>query len=280
MPESDRRESQASMLRHVGARTVSDTGSTTGVATVILALLSAGTVASLTVVGVQQLAPDFSGRLRIGEPSALLAPTKVVVTPRPAAPTTGSDSVLRQAKPRAPSPSAVTVVPAVRTSPATVVATHSPHVTVPRVHKHRPTVTVPTVTIPTVTVPTVTVPTVTVPTLTTPAVTTPAVTTPAVTTPAVAIAVVATQSVVASAPALSPGSAVNAKRSPGYPDRGSTRQQPPRAVVAETPSRDDTAAVLAEKQSSSPADTGACGEQADGDHHDVYGGRGHDRNGH
>jgi hypothetical protein len=220
------------MLSHLGVRAVSDIGGTTGVATVILALLSAGTVASITLVGVAQLAPDFSGRLGTGDPSSVRAPTKVVVTLQ--ATTSESVSPHQSARSRSSSPSAVTAVPAVLTSPAAPVATDSRRVTLPRVPVDRPTET-----------------------------------TPAVTTPAVAIAVVANQSVVAApAPTLSPRTAVKAKRSPGNPDRGSARKHRSRAVDAKTPSRQPTVAVLGEKHSSSPADRGACGKHPDGKHPD------------
>ena len=100
------------MGRYAGAR---DTGSTTGVATMILALLSAGTVASITLVGVHQLAPAISERLNAGGPSSVRAPAGVVVTPR-AAPATPQG---HPSKPRTPAPSDVTVAAARGTSATT-----------------------------------------------------------------------------------------------------------------------------------------------------------------
>jgi hypothetical protein len=156
---------------------VDDTGSMTGVATAVLALLSAGTVASITFVGVHQLAPAVSERLHAGEPAAVRAPVKVVVTPRAAATAAGSENTVQRSaskpgasKPRTSSPSEVSVVPAVLTSPASSVATRIPSVTLPRVHVHRPTVKVPAVKVPAVTVPAVTVPAVIALAVTVPAV--------------------------------------------------------------------------------------------------------------
>ena len=65
---------------------VGDTGSTTGIATTILALLSAGTLASITLVGVHQLAPGISEQLGSSAPSSVQAPAGVKVTPRAAKP--------------------------------------------------------------------------------------------------------------------------------------------------------------------------------------------------
>jgi hypothetical protein len=245
------------MARLAGARAVRDTGSTTGVATVILALLSAGTVASITLVGVQQLAPDSSSRLSSGEPSGVRAPAKVVVTPRAAAPTHGSETVSHRhsSKPRTSSPSDVTVVPAVLTSPAVRVPTHRPRVTRPRVHVDHPAVTTPAVT--------------------TPAVTTPAVTAPVVTTPAVPaapapIALVAAPVTPIPSPVPSDGKAP----SPGYPDATANRTQRSHAVSAYAPAQQAAVAVLDAKLGSSRTDSGACGEHADGDQRDVDGDRG------
>jgi hypothetical protein len=94
------------MGRYTGAR---DAGSTTGIATAILALLSAGTVASITLVGVHQLVPTISERLHPGGQSAVRAPDKVVVNPRTAA--TAAPGTLQDhpSKPRTAGPSDVAV---------------------------------------------------------------------------------------------------------------------------------------------------------------------------
>jgi hypothetical protein len=103
------------MGRYAGAR---DTGSTTGVATMILALLSAGTVASITLVGVHQLAPAISQRFNASGPSSVRTPAGVVVTPRaPAAPHGTPQG--HPSKPRRPAPSEVAVAPARGTSATT-----------------------------------------------------------------------------------------------------------------------------------------------------------------
>jgi hypothetical protein len=229
---------------------VNDTGSMTGVATAILALLSAGTVASITFVGVQQLAPAISERPRTAESAAVRAPAKVVVTPRVVATTAGSEiaSHHRASKPRTSSPSDVSVVPAVLTSPAARIPTHTPRVTLPRVHVHRPAVTIPAVTI-------------------------PAVTIPAVTVPAVAVAPVPTVLAPApSAPTLTLVPAVNARPVPGIPQVASSGHGRS-AFSAATPVRQAAVAVLGEKLSAASVD-GTCGEHSGGDHHQVDGDRG------
>jgi hypothetical protein len=99
------------MGRNAGSRRVSDTGSTTGVATTILALLSAGTVATITLVGVHQLAPSLSHPGSAEEQSSVLPPRGVKVTPHSSAsPSTIAGSHGQGSKPRASSPSAVTMV--------------------------------------------------------------------------------------------------------------------------------------------------------------------------
>jgi hypothetical protein len=65
-----------------------DTGSTTGIATAVLALLSAGTLASLGLVTADELRGGTTGSLRAPY-NDLLPPVDVVVTPTPRAPGTG-----------------------------------------------------------------------------------------------------------------------------------------------------------------------------------------------
>ena len=65
-----------------------DTGSTTGVATAVLALLSAGTLASLGLVTADELRGGAHGNLRTPY-SQLLPPVDVVVTPTPRVPGSG-----------------------------------------------------------------------------------------------------------------------------------------------------------------------------------------------
>ena len=65
-----------------------DTGSTTGIATAVLALLSAGTLASLGLVTADGLRGGTTGSLRAPY-NDLLPPVDVVVTPTPRAPGTG-----------------------------------------------------------------------------------------------------------------------------------------------------------------------------------------------
>jgi hypothetical protein len=101
------------MGRNAGSRRVSDTGSTTGVATTILALLSAGTVATITLVGVNQLAPPVSHLGSAHELSSLPAPRAVDVTPHSSAsPSSIGGSHAHASKPGAGSPRDVTVVQA------------------------------------------------------------------------------------------------------------------------------------------------------------------------
>jgi uncharacterized membrane protein YgcG len=102
---------QELMGRIAGLRRVSDTGSTTGVATAILALISAGTVASITLVGVHQLAPAVSRLRSAHEPSSVRAPREVVVTPRSSpSPSSIGGSQGHTSKPRAGSPPDFAVV--------------------------------------------------------------------------------------------------------------------------------------------------------------------------
>jgi hypothetical protein len=235
------------MSRKAGARAVSDTGSMTGVATVILALLSAGTVASISLVGVHYLAPNSAfDRLRAGEPSAVRAPDRVVVTQRAATPVGESISHHRAAKPRQSAPSDVTVVPAVLTSPAVRVTTHTRHIKRPRVHVDRPAVT-------------------------TPAVTAPTVTTPAVITPAVAVvALVAT-------PVATPPPAPTVKKaspSPGRRDVAPSGPNRSKAVDAYKPPQQATIAVQGDQGTSPRDDSGASDEHAGDDDHDVDADRG------
>jgi uncharacterized membrane protein YgcG len=201
--------------RKAGWHAVNDTGSMTGVATAILALLSAGTVASITLVGVHQLAPAVSERLHAGEPAAVRAPVTVVVTPRAPAAAPGSENTVQRSaskprtpKPRLSSPSDATVVPAVLTSPASPVSTRSPRVTLPPVHVHRSAVTIPAVTVPAVTVPAVTVPAVTIPAVIALAVTVPAVPT--------------LLAVVPVAPTFTVGPPVSVLPQPGFPQGSSS----------------------------------------------------------
>ena len=65
-----------------------DTGSTTGIATAVLALLSAGTLASLGLVTADELRGGTTGSLRAPY-NDLLPPVDVVVTPTPRAPGPG-----------------------------------------------------------------------------------------------------------------------------------------------------------------------------------------------
>ena len=65
-----------------------DTGSTTGIATAVLALLSAGTLASLGLVTADELRGGTTGSLRAPY-NDLLPPGDVVVTPTPRSPGTG-----------------------------------------------------------------------------------------------------------------------------------------------------------------------------------------------
>jgi hypothetical protein len=110
------------MSGNLGARFVSDTGSTTGIATAILALLSAGTMASISLVGAHQLALPGPARLRADAPAVVRAPEKVVVTPHAATPTGAEPAAHRHAaKTHRSAPTDVNVAPAVLTSHA------SPH---------------------------------------------------------------------------------------------------------------------------------------------------------
>ena len=130
-------------------RLLSDTGSTTGVATVILALLSAGTVATITLVGAHQLAlmlravassamnrPRSASRRKSSSHPARPVP--------PSSPARAEQPSHRHSAPRSGRrrPIGGRLRAAVVTSPATPPpGTHTPRVTLPRVHVDRPTVT-------------------------------------------------------------------------------------------------------------------------------------------
>lgn len=149
------------MGRNAGSRRVSDTGSTTGVATTILALISAGTVATITLVSVHQLAPTVS-HLRSADEPSVRAPRGVDVTPRSSAsPSSVGGSHGNPSNQRASSPPNVTVVQvAARPRGVTQVGTpvgqvHPPALTPPSVDPTSPVPPVPTLNpSPTVRVPT------------------------------------------------------------------------------------------------------------------------------
>src|SRR5215218_3426633 len=76
------------------ARGAADTGSTTGVATAVLALLSAGALATLGLVTASEISGGFAGGLGLGPGTAPAPPGKVVVAgkePGGAVTGTGSD---------------------------------------------------------------------------------------------------------------------------------------------------------------------------------------------
>src|SRR3954470_13041716 len=108
------------MSGSMGARFVSETGSTTGIATAILALLSAGTVASISLVGAHQLALSGPTPLRGDARAQVHAPALVVVTPRAAAPSGAQPATHHHhaAKTHRLSLPDVNVAPALLTSPA------------------------------------------------------------------------------------------------------------------------------------------------------------------
>jgi hypothetical protein len=99
-----------SMGTDAGVRAGTDVGSTTGIATTVLVLLSSVTLAGISLVGVHLLVPGNSARVGASGPSSVvLAPRGVSVTPRtvaiaPTAPT-GAGSAREGAKPVASSPS-------------------------------------------------------------------------------------------------------------------------------------------------------------------------------
>lgn len=103
------------MGRNAARRAASDAGLTTGAATTVLALLSAGAVASISLVGAHQLAPAISERLRASGPSVVQAPKEVVVTPRTTPTPSGPGRATHPAKPtsRAPSPDGAVVLVAI-----------------------------------------------------------------------------------------------------------------------------------------------------------------------
>ncbi|MDQ1627831.1 MAG: hypothetical protein QOI54_1575 [Actinomycetota bacterium] len=72
------------------AQATSDTGSSTGVATTVLALVSAGALAAVGLVGASQLSRSVGGPLDIGGDGALRSPGSVLVTPRPVEPLIGT----------------------------------------------------------------------------------------------------------------------------------------------------------------------------------------------
>src|SRR3954471_4590587 len=75
------------MQRHRGARTVVEAGGATGTATVVLALLSAGALAALGVVGAGELSPADPPQASRGSSALLLEPpASVTVTPPATAP--------------------------------------------------------------------------------------------------------------------------------------------------------------------------------------------------
>jgi hypothetical protein len=146
-----------------GVRAVRSTGTSVVVATAALALLSAGAVASIGLVGIHQLAPAHLERTSTGRAAALHAPATVVVTPRDVAQSPGSQDVSR---PRESKPRAATVAVIVPTSTRTRIRprtnVHRPVANAPTVHVPKPAVTVSPVPVPAVTVSPVPVPAVTV----------------------------------------------------------------------------------------------------------------------
>jgi hypothetical protein len=72
------------MRKRVGAHAAVETGASTGVATTVLALLSASALASFGLVSANELAPSPVDRARAGSESApLQPPASVVITPPP-----------------------------------------------------------------------------------------------------------------------------------------------------------------------------------------------------
>lgn len=71
------------MKKQVRDRTALDAGASTGVATTVLALLSASALASFGLVTANQLTPNSAERSRAGGAgSSLQPPANVVITPR------------------------------------------------------------------------------------------------------------------------------------------------------------------------------------------------------
>jgi hypothetical protein len=219
------------MSGNVGARVVSDTGSTTGIATAILALLSAGTMASISLVGAHQLALPGPGRLRSDAPSVVRAPATVIVTPHAAAPSGAEPAAHHATKTHRSSATDVGVAPAVLTS-------HAPPHKVALGSSPGAQVSPPQVTLPTVAAP---VPTV----LPTPVVTpTPEPTAPNLPYPKLS-------------PEPVPTVPIHTHGSGGKPS--STR------VDAYRPSRRGATAVLGKKIGTSRGQSNACGEHSSRD---------------
>jgi hypothetical protein len=96
------------MSKHRRVRVVADTGSTTGAATVVLALLSAGALAGLGLVASTELAPGKPPRVAAGSPDRSVKPPKSVVV-GPGQPTAGTPTRGTTPVPGTPTPSPGTV---------------------------------------------------------------------------------------------------------------------------------------------------------------------------
>jgi hypothetical protein len=141
------------MSSHAGERVLSDSGSTTGLATTVLALISAGTLAGISLVGAQQLLPSTADRGRpASDRAGVSAPATVDVTPRSPATASAKPAGQRPAKAAkrdSADPAGLPVLlPTIDRSPDVIdtVTTRKPTVTVPPV----PVVKVPTPTVPSV----------------------------------------------------------------------------------------------------------------------------------
>lgn len=105
------------MTRHGATRAVADAGGSTGLATVVLALLSAGALAGLGMVGASQLTPSVPDQPRATAQAVEPPASVVVVTPRrtpgpaPAGATTPTPTPAHSVQGVLPSPAVTTTPP-------------------------------------------------------------------------------------------------------------------------------------------------------------------------
>jgi hypothetical protein len=99
------------MDKHRGARAVADAGGATGLATVVLAMLSASALAAFGLVGASQLAPPESPRPTGAQARPLAPPVSVHVTPRPAETPGGGSDPGAPGSPKSQSPEPTTSAP-------------------------------------------------------------------------------------------------------------------------------------------------------------------------
>src|SRR5688572_13570152 len=92
------------MTKHRGVRAVAETGSTTGAATVVLALLSAGALAGLGLVAATELAPGPAPSVAPDSADRVVQPPRSVVVTAPTGRPTGNPTPGTAPVPATPTP--------------------------------------------------------------------------------------------------------------------------------------------------------------------------------